>query len=70
MRQVFVDPLAAQGVGEAARVAVVPCLVVALLVFLVSVFVPSPAKRLLVALAAVLGLVGVVAYGFYLFNSP
>ena len=70
MRHVFADPLAAPGVVEAARVAVVPCMVVALLVLLVSAFVRSRAKRLLVALAAFLGLVGVVAYGYYLFNSP
>lgn len=70
VRHVFADPLAAQGVVEAARVAVVPCMVVALLVLLVSAFVRSRAKRLLVALAAFLGLVGVVAYGYYLFNSP
>ena len=50
----------------AARVTVVPCIAVALLVLALTAFVPSRAKRLLVALAALLGLVGVVAYGFYL----
>ena len=70
MRHVSADPLAAQGVVEAARVAVVPCIAVALLVLALTAFVPSRAKRLLVALAALLGLVGVVAYGCHLFNSP
>ena len=70
MRHVSADPLAAQGVVEAARVAIVPCIAVALLVLLLTAFVPDRAKRLLVALAALLGLVGVVAYGCYLFNSP
>lgn len=63
------DPLAAEGLVEAARVAVLPCAVVALLALVVATLVPVRAQRLLVALAAVVGLSGVVAYGYYLLNS-
>lgn len=54
---------------EAARVAVVPCAVVALVVLVAATLVPVRAKRPLVALAAVVGVFGFVAYGFYLLNS-
>ena len=62
-------PLAAEGLVEAARVAVVPCAVVALVVLVAATVVPVRAKRPLVALAAVVGVFGFVAYGFYLLNS-
>lgn len=62
-------PLAAEGLAEAARVAVVPCAVVALVVLVAATLVPVRAKRPLVALAAVVGVFGFVAYGFYLLNS-
>ena len=63
------DLLAAHGLVEAARVAVVPCTVVALLVLVVSTVAPVRAKRLLVALAAVIGVLSVLAFGFYTLNS-
>ena len=63
------DLLAAEGLVEAARVAVIPCALGALLVLVVSTVAPVRAKRLLVALAAVVGVLSVVAFGFYTLNS-
>ena len=63
-------PLAAGGLAEAARVAVVPCTALAVLLLLVSTAVPVAARRLVVTLAGLIGVVGVVAYAVYLLNSP
>ena len=64
-----VHPVAAQGLAEAARRSVVPCIVLAVLLLMLSLAVPVRARRLVVSLAALVFLVGGIAYGIYLLNS-
>ena len=64
-----VHPFAAGGLAEAARRSVVPCVVLAVLLLLLSLVVPVRARRVVVSLAALALVVGLTAYIVYLPNS-
>ena len=64
-----VRPFAAEGLAEAARRSVLPCVVLAVLLLLLSLAVPVRARRVVVSLAALALVVGLTSYIVYLPDS-
>lgn len=64
-----VEVLAAEGVTEAARQLAVPCVVLAISLFMLALVLPRAWRRTMFSLAGVILALGLVAYVFYVLNG-